>query len=375
MIASVRGVDASGKWEDLQRLLVSFARQELKKWIGCSFPQKAIYLQSMIQAERNLLSVPVVSTATLRTIASACKIKPLEMDVCFSWLQYSVGALFFDSIPRLKDMVVIDPLWLVRVMTSLTKSRSPILSQRDLASIFALPFFAPSSLDAICKLLEGFSMIHELRNAGKESFTKFVIPFLLSDEEPALSFDDNAIVLGHTWHKYVRIYEVSALVHGLFDQLFVRLMHVTSRHCSFWRNGFTFMLESPLFGWDIVVAKLETQDDLSSFSRISFEVISSDRSGRILHIVSTTVESLVQDSFWFITFLFLVSNIVEYKVRGWFPGSHFRRIVQFGDSELDLDILGEELMLISSIKDLRSFSKSVLKASRNVELFYWNFVC
>ncbi len=279
--------------ESLQGVLVAIAKTDMTAWVGTSFPQKVKYFRSMLQAERELLAVPVVSTATLRTIAAACRIKPEEMERSFAWLQYSIVALFFDTIPRLKDMIVIDPLWLVRVMSAVSARKSPLLSSADFVSTFPMPFFAPSCVESIFQLLEGFSMIHAFRNPGKESQSKYVIPFLLSNEEPALQAGDRAILLNHPGHTYHRVYEVSSMVDGLFDQLFIRLMHVTTRHCVFWRNGFTFMLESPLSGWDVLVARVTAQGDTSNTSRISFDITSSDRSGRVLHIISTTVESLV----------------------------------------------------------------------------------
>ncbi len=117
-----------------------------------------------------------------------------------------------------------------------------------------------------------------------------------------------------------------------------------------------FMSENNVEGWDVIVGRLELpreQEDGSSFSRICFDVTTSDRSGRVLHLISTTVEGLV---------------------RGWFPGSHFKRFVVSGEHELDLDILSEELMKIASKQELKGFSRSYLKVRKNGFLVFTNFV-
>lgn len=99
------------------------------------------------------------------------------------------------------------------------------------------------------------------------------------------------------------------------------------------------MLEGSVDGWDIMVARLELSE--GGPSRIYVDVTSSDRSGRVLHLISTTVEGLM---------------------RGSFPGSDFKRLVISGEQELDLDVLGEELVKLSSKEELRGFSRSHLKA-------------
>ena len=369
VIVNTQSVDSTRVWDSLQTLLISVSEtSSLRSWVGKSVQQKAVYLRSVLQAERSLLAIPVVSLSTFRNIARSCKIKETEMDDCFGWLEYSAAVMFFESIPRLKDIVVIDVLWLVSLMNRVSSWKKPLVGVDELESVFPFPQFSSLTFPAILRLLEGFSIAHVFQNRGSsesgspglltkssDSGNKFLIPFLLSDTEPDLSIEDRIVISKHTGHTYRRIYEVSAWIHGLFEQLLIRMMHISTKHCSFWRKGFVFMIESGTGGWDLVVARLETNSnqDTSECARIFFDITSSDRSGRVLHLVATTVEGLV---------------------RGWFPGSYFKRLVISGEHELDLDALGEELMKIASKQELRGFSRSYLKVFFCCRFFVFFFV-
>lgn len=335
IITNARTVD-NPIWDSVRNQLGLVAENKIPEFVGHSFPAKAIFLKSVLQAQRHQMAVPILSLGTLRNIARTCRIKEDELEECFHWLEYSAGVLFFDSIAQLRDIVVIDMLWLVRVMNAVAASSSAFMSAADIGRIFPFPLFLPANLPAILKLLEGFAIVHTF-NSSAES--KIVIPFLLGEAEPSLAPADVKLISESRGHTYKRVYEMSVWLHGLFDQLMTRLLHVASRHCAFWRKGFVFITESPQSGLEIISAKLESIEN-GTQSRVTFDVTTSDRSGRILHLISTNFESLV---------------------RGWFPSSSFRRLVISGDTELDLDMLGEELMQMSSLQELRNFSRSFLR--------------
>ena len=340
--------ESFGTWTSLRKLMtaISIQTEPLRNWVGKSFPRRFLHFRGLLRAERQLLDVPMISVTALRAMSRVSKIKGSDIDLCFLWLQYSGEVMFFDNVPRLKDMVILDPFWLMTAMDSVASCEKAIISPKELsAQAFALPKYSSTSVASIFKLLEAFSVLEVFLNS--ESEPKFVVPFLLSEMEPALSSEDQSIIMMHQGHTYQRVYEVSALVFGLFDQLLINLMHITSRHCSVWRKGFVFMQENlPDGTWDVISCRVVESEELASkpLTRIFMNMTTMDRSGRILHVVATAIESLV---------------------RGWFPGSHFKRLVLTQTDELDLDVLSDELMQLSSASDLRTFSNSALKGYRD----------
>lgn len=321
-------------WSPVQQTLASLASKYLNALSFHSVSQKAVFLQSMLRAERLLMNFPVISTGRLRTIAEACKISPIEMHACFQWLEYRASCLFFDALPRLKNMVVIDPLWLVQVMGAVSACPSASCSRAELASAFSLPDFAPSSLESIFGLLDELAVLHTLvRPVG----SSYVIPFLLSNDRPSISEDDRIIIKSHSGRKYCRIYEVSAFLPEVFDQLSIRVMHLAVRHCAYWRSGFIFLLESPLFGgWDVLEGQLV---NVGEVSHIVLDLTTYDRSGRVLHIICATLESTLV---------------------GWFHGLAVKRLVRVRKELVDLDqIVGEIVRVSASSRDWATLSKTM----------------
>eukprot|EP01128_Nolandella_sp_AFSM9_P006857 TRINITY_DN3614_c0_g1_i1.p1 TRINITY_DN3614_c0_g1~~TRINITY_DN3614_c0_g1_i1.p1 ORF type:complete len:2040 (-),score=393.86 TRINITY_DN3614_c0_g1_i1:176-6295(-) len=93
--------------------------------VGVSVPLQYQFYEDTLKAYAKTVPVPVITLKTARLLAESCGIANLsEMQKSTDLLHKQAEILYFRKVPALRDMIVLDPLWLIRMMESVGGTKS-----------------------------------------------------------------------------------------------------------------------------------------------------------------------------------------------------------------------------------------------------------
>ena len=134
-------------------------------FIGSSFSKQVWMIQNALKEESNQLDIPVISKSRFLRILENSGIKSgaaAEEAICFL---HDLGSLIhFGEIGELKEFVVLEPLFLQRIMISLFKceivsKNGGAFIKRNMAQIWPQNEFRKESYGIILRFLYAFELI------------------------------------------------------------------------------------------------------------------------------------------------------------------------------------------------------------------------
>lgn len=248
-------------------------------------PMPWAFMESMLAEEEKVVSFPIVTYSRFEAMTLSCGALEQEVEGIAKYLHEIGCILHYSEIKKLQNVVIMSPLWLLKVVSRLlafgtTRGSNGTFRAEDVAEIWPVFEFPERSHEPILQLLEAFEVLNPLGDF-------FVMPFLVPDEPPPEEdIPHHRVVMGA---HYTRVYtfEGGKVPQTLMSQLIIRLLDVSTRAFSIWQSGVVFGLNERT-SVHVVSVRLDHKDNL-----IKIDVWSNDRSGKILHIIHTTTESVL----------------------------------------------------------------------------------
>jgi serine/threonine protein kinase len=193
---------------------------------------------------------PTKTWEEFETMGAICNIKDKERLANASRLLHALGSIVhFEKEKTLADLVILNPQWLVDVMSTVvtTKhqySRNGVLQHINLPQIWRAPDFPMELHPTLLHLLEKFEISYYLRSTGTpgDAYSgKSLIPSLLPEERPSNLEQSFARFPAINEQQFARQFHFSFIPHGFVSRLMVRLLHFAEPSV-FWRYG--ILLES-----------------------------------------------------------------------------------------------------------------------------------
>lgn len=203
----------------LQELLIKLASQE--KYVNVDYPASYHQLEELLQSQRNLRTPPVISMSEFRDMCTACDITAAGEAVAAAKLMNELGVIVFfnDSKFGLDNLIILDPQWLTRLMSTLITTKpnfvkNGVLLSTNLTQIWKPPEFPESLHMTLLSLLEKFEISFPLPSKDHEATRNF-IPYLVIGDRP-----ENLLVDQHKEYA-ARAYKFDFLPFGFFSRLVV----------------------------------------------------------------------------------------------------------------------------------------------------------
>lgn len=138
---------------------------------------------------------------------------------------------------KLSDLVILDPNWLTKFMTTVVGVNSAPRATRALVTPASLPLlwrdYSPALYPALCRLLERFEVWVRLSSGD------YLVPCLLDSQPERNSFDVGARPLDRT---VGRVYMIPFCPHGFWSHLLLRVWSFC-RVLEYWSSGAVLELE------------------------------------------------------------------------------------------------------------------------------------
>ena len=202
-------------------------------------------MESMLAEEEKVISFPLVSFARFEAMAIACGALDDEVARMARYLHETGAIIHYSDIKKLAHVVVLSPLWLLKVASRLVSFESPTSTTgtfraEDLPDIWPAYDFPPRSHEPIVQLLEAFEVLNPLGQV-------FVMPFLVPDKAPpAEDWPLNRVVMAIRYErKYT--FSVNKVPRTLMAQLIIRLLEISTRAFSIWQSGVIFSIKERTF--------------------------------------------------------------------------------------------------------------------------------
>eukprot|EP01094_Clydonella_sp_ATCC50884_P021946 TRINITY_DN493_c0_g3_i1.p1 TRINITY_DN493_c0_g3~~TRINITY_DN493_c0_g3_i1.p1 ORF type:complete len:2040 (-),score=911.87 TRINITY_DN493_c0_g3_i1:136-6255(-) len=215
--------------------------------MGEKIPLKYLELEKLCSSQGRILTPPTRTWEGFEAMAEMCQIRKPEMVRNASQLLHDLGSIVhFSQEKALSDMVILNPQWLVDVMSTVVTTkhqytRQGVLLHQNLPQIWRAPDFPPSLHSTLLYLLEKFEISYYLRATqtvkGDVYSGKSLIPSLLPEERPS---DLEATFPRFPRPKdqqFGRFIQFAFIPHGFVSRLMVRLLHFTDEPLVFWRFG------------------------------------------------------------------------------------------------------------------------------------------
>lgn len=248
--------------EEIESLVFSLEK------IGEPVPSAYLALERFAQEERKVRQPPVLTFAAWSSIAQAWGLLDASSITAATSLLHNLGSICHYTHPQLKDLVILDPQWLVDVTSALFSvkhnfARNGMLAVSALAQIWRESRFPPSLHPYLVQLLERFELVFRITvdSAAAADTQQLLVPDLLPDVRP----NTFTFHWPYTWHaqqqqdpsqrsylpvsqvmldpKNVRVallgrrFDATFSPRGLFGRFMVRMLRFT-RYLSLWKEGF-----------------------------------------------------------------------------------------------------------------------------------------
>lgn len=158
-----------------------------------SVPKSFLFLKALVKAESYQLESPTISTIHFNRLCDSCFVPIGERERALNFLKRTANVLQYDSVPALKEILVLDTEWLIGIMTRIVSTDSLLLKRdnasfgsQDESELWPPYLFHPRSRSVILKLLESFEIIHpvEFVSADGDILLRYVVPCCLPETEP-----------------------------------------------------------------------------------------------------------------------------------------------------------------------------------------------
>ena len=278
---TMKGID------ELSKDLIEKTLQQT--YMGEHIPEVWLKFENKIKKEKekneNILSYRQVSA-----FAEECGINQASEILDSVRFLNDLGSLQYFEINGLKDKVVINPQWIVDIVSCVVSVKNtPIVDGRleyeDLPKIFHK--YDSSLYSWILKLTEEFDLTFPVIKNNNKTPSMNIIPCLLPDIEPNLnlSFDNNSNINNLVKTKEFKvIYTFDYLPAGLFNRIQVRLFHYGD-NSNIWKNGSLLIKNNH--------KALIRQSDKST---IDIKVIGV-KPENIIFLIHEVIETLITESF------------------------------------------------------------------------------
>ena len=219
--------------------------------MGELIPTSYLELEKLAQDQGRVLLPPTKTWEEFETMGAICNIKDKERLANASRLLHALGSIVhFEKDKSLSDLVILNPQWLVDVMSTVitTKhqfTRNGVLQHVTLPQIWRPPEFPPEVHPVLLHLLEKFEISYYLRSTGTlgDPYTgRSLIPSLLPEERPADLEQHFSRFPAASEQQFGRQFLFSFIPHGFVSRLMVRLLHFADPTC-FWRYGILLELD------------------------------------------------------------------------------------------------------------------------------------
>ncbi|EFA81294.1 WD40 repeat-containing protein [Heterostelium album PN500] len=180
--------------------------------------------------------IPATSQAKIRSIAKSINLESRQIDDAMKYLLRCGDILYYrdDGDNELNDIVFLEPLWLSRVLSTVTnlKHQNGYLLMGGINQAWDEKY--PRSIHtSLTHLLEQFEIMHS--NTGGDNGDSIIVPMLFSEERPVVmamlwpEFD-------HIRQQHERIYQFQFLPKGFFSRLSVKMLQNFDPLC-IWQGG------------------------------------------------------------------------------------------------------------------------------------------
>lgn len=234
-------------------------RQEIENLVltldkmGELIPSSYLSLEKFVLEERPRRMPPVVSLRTFQAMAAACNVTAADSQAVATRLLHSLGVLVhYGQDPRLKDLVILDPQWLIEVMASIltTKhnfSRNGLLPLSALLQLWREPKFPVALHGQLVQLLEHFEVLFR-KQIDEDGAVRelLLVPALLPEARPpefklrwrgtAHGGAPPAELAPYDINIIGRRFTLSFVPRGLMGRVLVRLLRWMEPAC-LWQSG------------------------------------------------------------------------------------------------------------------------------------------
>ncbi len=247
-------------------------------------------VEAMLAEEQKAIAFPIVSFSRLEDMALACGALDDEIPRIARYLHECGTIIHYSDIRKLSNVVVLSPPWLLKVASRLlsfggSEGTPGTFRLEDLPTIWPAYEFPPRSHQPIVQLLEAFEVLNPLGRV-------FVMPFLIPDKAPREEeWPLNRVAMAQ---RYTRVYTFAAesVPRTLMAQLIIRLLEISTVAFSIWQTGVIFSVKERNY-LHMIAIRLNRSDN-----ELMIDVSSNDKeSGKILHILHSTIESVLDG--WF----------------------------------------------------------------------------
>ena len=244
-IKSIRGIYCVGskKRVGIKELMDGITNEIIRcKFVGKLYPITWIKAEKTLSVMAQSKSKPYITMDEFKRIATGCQVDDNSILDVLRFLHATGVLCYFENASKsLEDIIILDPQFLTKVMSSVItirhrfgqdQSSEGVLLPQDLPHIWR---DYPSEMRvSLMKLLEQFEVAFLI-----ESNSTYVIPSLLPLEQPNLNNYWNVISNKKTdGHVFGRYYTFEFLPLGFFPRLFVRNYHLPEFQVTAqWRNG------------------------------------------------------------------------------------------------------------------------------------------
>lgn len=291
--------------------------------MGEIIPKSYYEMDRIIESERIRLKLmnepPIKSWRDIKILAEDCNIhSDDELKRCLHFL-HDLGSLIYfdDKDMRLSDTVVIDPQYLINVMsTIITTKRSikdGVLHRQELKMIWRPPEYPEDIHILLLSLLGKFEILYtlpeslkakighrralppnisvELRNNEMimDEDVEILIPSLLPEYKPLVDLfwvEKDLLRI-----QYDRIYKFEFIPLGFFSRLIIRCLHLVDSVCAYWRNGIIGQRRN-----DIFCLELLNEESIIS---LSVRGQHSNPPTELLRILVEMIDSFIGKDKWF----------------------------------------------------------------------------
>ena len=219
------------------------------KYIGNFIPSKYLFLEDELNYQGKELCPPMISFDDFKDYASLFDLQN-EQALEAAELLHQWGSIIHHNDPQLKNMVILNPSWLVDVMATIltTKHRyikQGVLKHSDLIHIWHESEYPRKFHPALLQLLQKFEVTYNLSDDKKNQIQWedgiSLVPSVLPEMEP----EDVKQLFPEfeTTEQYAREYKFNFIPAGFINHLILRIMYQTKQDCIFWRYGIAGYIE------------------------------------------------------------------------------------------------------------------------------------
>jgi len=275
------------------------------KCMGEHLPRNYLELEKLVLSEAKKRMPPVIPWAEYMEMAKLCLIFTERDLLAATSVLHKFGSLFhFPEYQKLQEVVILDPQWLMDLMSSVISTKhnfckDGILAASALPQIWKAPKYPPEMHPFILSLIERFEIsfpidkhAHNLalrqQVDGEEML--YLIPIALPEKRPVQAEMQWPAEIGPEESLFGRAYQMPFLPNGFFGRLMVRLLAFPLKANLYWRTGLIAQM-----GKEMILVEL-TQQTVSHVLNVLVRTkLRGEDLSSLSWLVFAAVETLTQD--------------------------------------------------------------------------------